>query len=210
MAFFYKTKYMKHFFIFLILLLGNLKLDAQLNPDMPAIGTAVLGPMLSTTNDGGVGILLSKEMSFSLQANQRINFELTDNTSISAGLAIQISTCFPAQMMADISPERGMGSFGFMLPFSLNFNYGCQSVVDNIDKIGFFGGIGYAFASLPKNVDGEYQNSGSSGLYPNFGVIFGFSEKFKMGIKAFSILNHVQGLHPAIGLNVFFISNPKD
>jgi hypothetical protein len=40
---------------------------------MPAIGTAVLGPMLSTTNDGGVGILLSKEMSFSLQANQRIN-----------------------------------------------------------------------------------------------------------------------------------------
>jgi hypothetical protein len=47
-------------------------------------------------------------------------------------------------------------------------------------------------------------------LYPNLGVIFGFSEKFKMGIKAFSILNHVEGLHPAIGLNVFFITNPKD
>jgi hypothetical protein len=209
-ASFHKTNYMKHSFLFLILLIGALELSAQLNRDRPSIGTAVLGPMISTTNDGGLGILLSKEISYSFQTAQRLNFELNEKSSISAGLAIQISTCLPAQMMADISPDRGLGSFGFMLPFSLNFNYGCQSVVDNIDKIGFFGGIGYAYASLPKNVDGEYQNSGSSGLYPNLGVIFGFSEKFKMGIKAFSILNHVEGLHPAIGLNVFFITNPKD
>lgn len=201
---------MKYYYLLIFILIGNLKLNSQIFRERSAIGTAELGPMLSTTNDGGVGLLISKEISYSLQAAQRLNFELTEVSSISVGLAIQISTCMPAQMMSDNSPERGMGSFGYMLPFSLNFNYGCQSVVDNVDKIGFFGGLGYAIASLPKNVYGEYQNSGSSGLYPNFGVIFGFSEKFKMGIKAFSILNHVEGLHPAIGLNVFFISNPKD
>jgi hypothetical protein len=199
------------FWLFIAIILGcNVKSIAQLDPNRPSIGTANLGPMISTTNSGGIGTILSKELSFSLHTAQRLNFELNENSSISAGIGIQISTSMPVQLMSDKSPDRGMGSFGYMIPFSLNYNFGCQSVVDNVEKFGFFGGIGYAFASLPKYIDGEYLNSGSMGLYPNAGVVFGFSEKFKMGVQAFSILNTFEGLHPSLGLNVFFISNPKE
>lgn len=193
--------------IFIVFSVNSI-LNAQLDPWKPSLGSRNLSASISTTSEGGLGALLSKELSVSLHVSQRFNYELTENTSISLGTSLQFSTCFPINVSSERDAKRSIGSFGFLFPVFLNYHYGCQSIVDNDDKIGFFGGIGYAIASLPKTGDGEYYNSPSLGLYPNFGVIFGFSESFKMGIKAYSILNHVQGGNPVIGLNIFFISNP--
>lgn len=202
---------MKFISIFVVFVILSNSCISQLNPHRPTLGTRNLGGNFSTTNSGGIGAFIANEASFSLFADQRFNYQISEKTAISLGIGLELSTATKLQFMSDKSPERSLGSFGYMIPLHFDFNWGCQSFVNNLDAFGLYTGFGYAIAGLPKYNNGVYTNSGSIGYYTNVGTLFALSEKFKMGLKLYAILNQIpsSNLTSVYGLQFVFYSNPK-
>lgn len=104
-----------------------------------------------------------KRVDYGFSYTPRLNFLLSENTSVSADIP------FALGLSSFVNPEAGMGGmFSFQMPLKASFNYGLGANED--DRFGFFGGSGLGMGYFTFNDFWSSESAFTTGVYLDAGV----------------------------------------